>query len=222
MSIILSALVVVMVTLVVWLLRQTINVKPWVAQTEAGAVTASGFPSLPPAMIGLIVFLCVVTSLFALFVSAYSMRMAYPDWRPLPDPNLLWFNSGILVLGSIGLQWAWNAAKRNQIEGVKLGLIAGGAFAAAFVAGQLVAWQQLTASGYFVASNPANSFFYAITGLHALHVLGGLVAWARTAIKVWWAGFDASQVRLSVELCTVYWHFLLLVWLILFGLLLST
>ena len=71
------------------------------------------------------------------------------------------------------------------------------------------------------STNPANGFFYLITGLHGLHLLGGLVAWGRTSDKVW-RGFEPAQVRLSVELCAVYWHFLLVVWLVLFALLLLT
>ena len=73
---------------------------------------------------------------------------------------------------------------------------------------------------YFEVTNPAIAFFYLITGLHGLHLLGGLVAWGRTVAKVW-GDFDVAKMRQSVELCTVYWHFLLLVWLVLFGLLFS-
>jgi cytochrome c oxidase subunit 3 len=69
-----------------------------------------------------------------------------------------------------------------------------------------------------VASNPANSFFYMITAAHGLHLMGGLVALGRTTAKVW-RGAEMAEVRLSVELCTIYWHFLLLVWLVLLGLL---
>ena len=222
MSITLVFLAAMMATLVVWLVRQTVNVKPWVAETQVAGAPTDGVASLPAVKIGLVVFLAVVTSLFALFMSAYSMRMGYPDWRSMPEPDLLWLNTGVLILSSVGMQWAWSAAKRDQADGVRFGLMAGGVCAVAFVAGQLLAWQQLTASGYFMVSNPANAFFYVITALHALHLLGGLVAWGMTVSKVWWRGFDASQVRLSVELCAVYWHFLLVVWLILFGLLLST
>ncbi len=222
MTITLALLALMMGVLVVWLVRQTINVKPWIPELQIAPAPTSGVASQPAVKLGLVAFLAVVTSLFALFISAYTMRMGYADWRPMPEPDLLWLNTGILILSSVGLQWASSAAKRNRIRGMRFGLMAGGACAVGFVAGQLLAWQQLTASGYFLASNPANAFFYVITALHALHLLGGLVAWGRTVIRVWWRGFDASQVRLSVELCAVYWHFLLVVWLILFGLLLST
>jgi cytochrome c oxidase subunit 3 len=79
-------------------------------------------------------------------------------------------------------------------------------------------WQQLNTGGYFLAANPANAFFYLITAVHGLHLLGGLVALGRTIVKAW-RGVEIPRLRLSVELCTMYWHFLLLVWLILLALL---
>ena len=102
-----------------------------------------------------------------------------------------------------------------------VGLIAAGVFTLSFLAGQLWVWQQLSSSGNFVAANPANAFFYLLTALHGLHLLGGLWVWAKTTAKVA-RGVEVGAVRLSVELCTVYWHYLLLVWLVLFALLLST
>src|SRR6476619_880748 len=201
-----------------WLSQQRLAAKPWLEEGVAVDFREESTSSLPPAKIGLGVFLAVVGSLFALFISAYSMRMTMVDWRTLPMPRLLWFNTAVLVLSSVALQWAHVASRRNDIDGVIVGLCAGGASAVIFLVGQLLAWQQLRVAGYFVASNPANSFFYLITAVHGLHLMGGLVALERTTAKVW-RGAEMAQVRLSVELCTIYWHFLLLVWLVLLGLL---
>jgi cytochrome c oxidase subunit 3 len=201
-----------------WLSQQRLAAKPWLEEGVLADFRGESASSMPPAKIGLGVFLAVVGSLFALFISAYSMRMNMVDWRTLPVPRLLWFNTGVLVVSSIALQWAHMAARRNDIDGVFAGLLAGGASAVTFLAGQLLAWQQLNVAGYFVASNPANSFFYLITAAHGLHLMGGLVALGRTTAKVW-RGAEMTQVRLSVELCAIYWHFLLLVWLVLLGLL---
>ncbi len=196
--------------------------KPWVtAQGTVVDLHDGRASSLPTVKLGLRVFLAVVTVLFSLLVAAYLDRMALADWRPLPEPWLLWPNTVMLILSSVALQWARVAANRGQIDGVRAGLLAGGIFAFAFLVGQFLAWQQLAALGYFAATNPANAFFYVITALHGLHLLGGLVAWGRTTAKVR-RGFEVDQVRLSVELCAVYWHFLLLVWLVLFALLLFT
>src|SRR6266853_87209 len=133
----------------------------WLSQQRLAAdFREQSTSSLPPAKIGLGVFLAVVGSLFALFISAYSMRMNMVDWRALPVPRLLWFNTGVLVLSSVALQWAHVAARRNDIDGVIVGLCAGGASAVTFLIGQLLAWRELSVAGYFLASNPANSFFY--------------------------------------------------------------
>ena len=201
-----------------WLSQQRLAAKPWLEEGVIADLREEGTPSLPAAKIGLGVFLAVVGSLFALFISAYSMRMNMVDWRTLPVPALLWFNTGVLVLSSLALQWAHMAARRDDIDGVIVGLCAGGASAVTFLVGQLLAWRELSAAGYFLASNPANSFFYLITAVHGLHLMGGLVALGRTTAKVM-RGAEASQIRLSVDLCTIYWHFLLVVWLVLLGLL---
>jgi cytochrome c oxidase subunit 3 len=201
-----------------WLSQQGLTAKPWLEEGLIADFREESTSSLPPAKIGLGVFLAVVGSLFALFISAYSMRMTMVDWRALPVPRLLWFNTGVLVLSSVALHWAYLAARRNDIDGVIVGLCAGGASAVTFLVGQLLAWRQLSVAGYFVASNPANSFFYLITAAHGLHLMGGLVALGRTTAKVW-RGVEMVEVRLSVELCAIYWHFLLLVWLVLLGLL---
>lgn len=208
-----------MAVVVGWLLKQTMNVLPWVAQGTEDVHRDDVSP--PAAKIGLWVFLAVVTSLFALFVSAYAMRMELGDWKPLPEPGLLWLNTGVLISTSVAMQWTRAAANRGHTDGVRIGLIAGGVLTFAFLAGQLVVWRQLNASGYPVVANPANAFFYLLTALHGLHLLGGLVVWGRATARLW-RGVAVGEVRLSVELCTVYWHYLLLVWLVLFALLLST
>jgi cytochrome c oxidase subunit 3 len=202
-----------------------LRTKSWI---EKGVIEMQdGVTELAPQHVGLWMFLAVVTSLFSLFMIMYVERSTYPDWRPLPDPQLLWINTIFLVLGSVAFQRARGAAGREDLAAIRLNLTAGGFFTIAFVIGQIVAWQQLYASGYFFASNPAHTFFYLITGLHAGHLLGGLWVWARTTTRVWrgLSTLDVNQiasVRLSVQLCSVYWHFLLLLWLVLFYLLSTT
>ena len=201
-----------------WLSQQRLTAKPWLEEGPIDDFPGTGAMTLPAAKIGLGVFLAVAGCLFTLFISAYSMRMNMADWRVLPVPKLLWFNTAVLVLSSAALQWALLSARRNDMDGVIFGLLAGGAAAVTFLVGQLLAWQQLIVAGYFVASNPANSFFYLLTAVHGLHLMGGLVALGKTTARVW-RSTKVSEVQLSIELCAIYWHFLLLVWLVLLGLL---
>lgn len=201
-----------------WLSHQRLFAKPWLEEGALGEFSGGGSPSVPAAKIGLGVFLAVAGSLFALFISAYAMRMALLDWRPLPVPKLLWFNTGVLVLSSLALHLAVQSARRDDDAGTLAALLAADVAAIMFLVGQLLAWRQLIAAGYVLAANPANSFFYLITAIHGLHLLGGLVVLNRTAARAW-TGIAAREVRLSVELCATYWHFLLVVWVILLGLL---
>ena len=219
------AFVALLAGVVVWgLLARRLTAKPWETPGSPEDLEAGGSVSLPPAKIGLWILLAVITSLFGLFISAYWMRMqhAHGDWNPLAVPQVLWLNTGLLVLSSAGMQWAREAAKRGQADRVRVALIAGGALAWAFLAGQLLAWNQLSASGHFAASSPAAGFFYLLTGVHGLHLLGGLFVWGKTVVRMAQPGAELVDLRLSVELCTVYWHYLLLVWLVLFAVLLSS
>lgn len=214
------------VAIVLWFLMvRRLRTKPWI---EKGTIDLDdGIAGLDAERVGLWMFLGVVTSLFSLFMIIYMERSGFPDWRPLPDPQILWINTALLILGSLAFQLARNAARHDRLSGVKLNLTAGGALTIAFIAGQVLAWRQLTAAGYFLAANPANTFFYLITALHAVHLLGGLWVWARTTLSVWRGleSLDVTEIagiRLRVQLCSVYWHFLLLLWLVLFYLLITT
>ena len=214
MSVILVFLVVIAGIVIWWLSQQRLMAKPWLEQGVIDDFGSVG-PEIPTAKIGLGVFLAVVGCLFALFTSAYFMRMELSDWRPLPLPNLLWFNTGVLVLSSVALQCAVVAARKGQMDTVRLGLVTAGLTAIGFLVGQLFAWRILADEGFLLSSNPANSFFYLITGLHGLHILGGLAGLGRTTIKAW-SGAPMARVRVGVEMCAMYWHFLLFVWLGLF------
>ena len=119
------------------------------------------------------------------------------------------------------MQWSMISARHSNQEGMRFGLYLGGGCAIVFLVGQWLAWQQLGQLGYFVDSNPSNGFFYMLTAVHGLHLIGGLVAWIRAVIRVHSKG-NFARIRMILELCAIYWHFLLLVWLVLFVLILVT
>lgn len=220
MEIGLIVLATMLATLLGWLLRQSFNTQPWVAEAVDEASYQAPF-NAKPKLVALTTFLAVATSFFALILSAYSLRMELGDWVPMTEPQLLWINTGVLVLASVAFQWTRNVAVGGRMSQVKPGLMLTGVLTVAFLVGQVIAWQQLFESGQYITSNPSNAFFFLLTGIHGIHILGGMYVWARATARSL-GGRDVDAVRHSVELCTIYWHFLLLVWLVLFGLMLST
>lgn len=220
MEFILLILAVILAVFLGWLLKQSFNTEPWVADVVDDTAHQAPFGANAK-IVALTALLAVITSFFALVMSAYSERMELGDWVPLTEPQLLWINTGMLVAASIAFQWTRNAAIDQQQARLMPGMIVTGALTSAFVVGQFIAWRELTASGIYVTGNPANSFFFFLTGAHALHILGGMYVWVRATLRLV-TGVNVETVRQSIELCTVYWHFLLLVWLVMFGLLLST
>lgn len=180
------------------------------------------------ATVGLVAYLAVASVAFSLLVTAYVMRMGMAgamehgmvaDWRPLPEPMLLWINTGILVASSA----AWEAARRGprELRWVRLATMIGALLGVAFLFGQVWLWRDYQAAGYFASANPANAFFYLLTGLHGLHLAGGLMAVARVLAQLGHEGASRHALR-NVGLCALYWHFLLLVWIVLAVLLAST
>lgn len=199
---------------IVWLfVASRLTARSWEdpGETDAGAATA-----VAPARIGLWAFMAVATSLFALFVSAYVLRMHHGYWCHIELPRILWLNTALLVLGSVAFERARRAANGGRREAVQSALAVGGVLTLAFLAGQWLAWRELSPTMYFVLGSPATSFFHLLTAVHGLHVLGGLWVWGRTTARLA-GGAEVIDVRLSVELCTMYWHFLLLVWVVLFA-----
>lgn len=219
--------------ILVWLVLVTrFRAKSW--EPLATGVDLSIENRLPPQRVGLWVFLAVVTSLFGLFISAFFMRMGHDavtsDWKPFPEPLLLWINTAVLILGSVAMQWARASIAKGDATATRRGLAVAGALTVAFLVGQILVWRLMIISGYFQPYNPAVAFFYLLTLLHALHVIGGLYVWGRMLLRMRAQNIETSapeaievrrRFRLSVELCTVYWHYLLFVWLVVFALLLT-
>ena len=177
----------------------------------------------PAAKVLLILYFGVAVVLFGLVTSAYLMRMGMPGmahgpmggWRPLPEPPLLWVNTGILLLASLAAEAARIAARGGRPLGWG---VAAGLLGLLFLLGQLLLWRQLVDAGHGLRGDPAAAFFYLITALHGLHVLGGLYFWARAMLAVRGEG----NAALRFQLTAAYWHFLLLVWLLMLGLFVAT
>jgi cytochrome c oxidase subunit 3 len=160
--------------------------------------------------VGLWAFLATVTMLFVGFTSALLLRRASPDWQPLPVPSLLYASSAALVLSSVLLGIARRRLLGWDLAASQSWLLASGLLGLAFVAAQLGAWRQLAAQGVFLSSNPSSSFFYVLTGIHIVHLLGGLGWWSVVALKLRRMAFAPGEDGLG--LFATYWHYLGALW----------
>jgi cytochrome c oxidase subunit 3 len=227
----LTALLIAMLTAITiwWLLIQRLKDKPWTKQGVVPTSQETVTSSAPK--VGLWVFLAVVSSLFGLFASAYTMRMAghggLTSWQQLDEPSLLWINTLILVLASGAMQIARNRIDGDDLNGGRTYFLSAGVLTLVFLAGQALAWQQARVTNDLGPDSPAFAFFVLQTAIHGLHLIGRIWVLGRTTMRKF-RGVGASNVvargriRQSVQLCTTYWHWLLLIWLGVFALLLST
>jgi cytochrome c oxidase subunit 3 len=163
-----------------------------------------------PARFGLWAFLGTISMLFAGFTSAYIVRRAGADFRPIAAPDLLWWNSLVLVGSSVALELARRRLRAWELAGARRFVSATGLLGTAFAAGQLLVWRLLADRGIFLASNPHSSFFYVLTGLHALHLAGGLVWLAVLRVRLSRLAVTPGQDGLG--LLAAYWHYLDALW----------
>jgi len=193
--------------------------KPW---EETGLTNQarrySGSTKEADKKVALKVFLGVIAVVFTLLIVAYAARMGYEDWRPGPEIKLLWINTAVLFIASIFFELTRYSIRQQKVNFFRISLLSAGFFTLLFLYGQYQAWLQLDSMTYFKVTNPAIAFFYLITSLHGMHLIGGLAVWARTCLRII-SYSEISKIRQSIDLCALYWHFLFLVWLVLFGLL---
>jgi cytochrome c oxidase subunit III len=170
-----------------------------------------------PARFGLWLFLGTLTMMFIGFTSAYMVRRLSPDWAQLKPPGQLWVNTLVLLASSGTLEAARRRLRGWNVAGVAPWLLATGGLGALFVVGQLAAWSVLVSRGYFVSSNPHNSFFYLLSGVHGLHLVVGLIWFAVVLVKARRLAYTPGEDGLGMF--AIYWHFLTGLWIYLMFLL---
>ena len=172
-------------------------------------------PVFDSAKVGLWVFLGSLTMLFAAFTSAYLVRRAGSDWAPLQVPSVLWINTVVLLLSSVTIELGRRAFESWRPLAFRKWMSVTFFFGALFIAGQFLAWRQLAEQGIFLGSNPHSSFFYVLTSVHAVHVLGGIAALLYVMVQSWRYRLTPG-VSSAPALCATYWHFVDAVWIYLF------
>jgi cytochrome c oxidase subunit III len=192
---------------------------------ESGDLKAVAEPSGEPVRTGIWVGLAAIAMSFAALTSALFVREgAATDWHHLPLPPILWFNTLALIASSVTLECARRrvaAFMRGEDPtraAATLWLNATMALGLVFVAGQYIAWLKLRSEGLYLPTNPNSSFFYLLTGVHVVHVLGGLGGLARVMIK--FRSVSRTLRRSTMDATSYYWHFMGTLWIYLLLLLL--
>lgn len=181
----------------------------------AGEHSSSYAFPINPAKFGLWLFIAAIIMLFSALTSAYIVRHSAGNWLRFEMPGIFWVNTIILILSSLTIQLSYFRLKKDEISGFKILFLISAFLGILFLVGQVMGWSQLSKMGVYLSTNPSSSFFYLLTGLHALHLAGGIISLIYVLIKAL-LGYYSSRNRLGVELCVTYWHFLDLLWIYLF------
>jgi cytochrome c oxidase subunit III len=171
--------------------------------------------SMHPKKFALWLFLVTVVMIFAALTSAYIVRQAEGNWLEYELPEIFWVTSGIVILSSIALQFAYYAAKKDNFFGLRIGMVLTVLLGIGFLVGQWYSWVALVDREVFFVGNPAGSFLYVFTGLHAVHLISGVIFLIIVLISTFRYKVH-SQALNTLEMATTYWHFLGGLWLYLF------
>lgn len=183
----------------------------WIHRPGDAGDGATAAP-VPAAQLGLWFFLATTTMLFAGFTSAYLVRQSTgSDWRPVSLPPVVWLNTVALLLSSAALEWGRRTARVARSAGsARRWLLASLMLGLGFLAGQVYAWQQMAARGLTLSAGPHASFFYVLSGVHGVHLIGGIAALGYATVAAWRALVPRAQ---RLTLCATYWHFMGGLWL---------
>ncbi len=155
--------------------------------------------------LGMWLALASISMMFIGFSSAYILGQGTnSQWRAMAAPPLVWINTGILLASSLSLELARRAVASTELKRwMTLTCLLG----AAFLVGQLWLWETLTRQGIYLSGNPHSSFFYLLTGVHGVHLLGGVAGLATLTARAWCSA-GRVPARASLNVTALYWHFM--------------
>lgn len=171
--------------------------------------------SMHPKKFALWLFMVTVVMVFAGLTSAYIVRQAEGNWLEYDLPLIFWINSGIVILSSLFLHFAYLSAKKDNLVGVRIGMSFSVLLGLAFLVGQWYSWIAMVDREVFFVGNPSGSFLYVFTGLHAVHLISGVIFLIIVLISSFRYEVHSKSL-ISLEMAVTYWHFLAGLWLYLF------
>lgn len=171
--------------------------------------------SMNPKKFAMWLFIITVTMLFASLSSAYIVKQSEGNWPIFEFPSLFNTTSVIIILSSISLHYSYISAKRDNLLQIRIGLVITTALAIAFLIGQYLSWGELVSQDVFFVGHPAGSFIYVFTGIHAAHLIGGLIFLGVVLYNAFNYKVHSKNMN-QLEMCVTYWHFLGGLWLYLY------
>ena len=169
--------------------------------------------------IGMLVSLASIAMLFTSLSSAYIVRSGLTDWFAIAVPRVMFGSTALLLLASISIEIARRKLRQNSSASYNRYLSLTVLLGLGFLASQLIAWRQLARQGIYISTHPHSSFFYLLTGVHGVHVAGGLLGlgflWLRSRRYV----DDPARRQGMADAVSIYWHFMFALWIYLFLLL---
>ncbi|MEJ0056176.1 MAG: cytochrome c oxidase subunit 3 [Bacteroidota bacterium] len=171
--------------------------------------------SMHPKKFAMWLFLGSVMMLFASLTSAYIVRQAEGNWLYFELPDLFYYTTVIIIASSITMQWAYFAAKKDNVRLVKTLVTITSVLGVAFLAGQFFGWVDLVSHSIHLVGNPSGSFVYLITGLHGAHIISAVIFLLIVLNSAFRLRINSKNMA-QMEMCTTYWHFLGVLWVYLF------
>ncbi len=174
--------------------------------------------SMHPKKFALWIFIVTVIMLFAAWTSGYIVRKAEGNWLNFELPYMMYYSTAVLLLSSVTMHWAYVSAKRDNLDSIKIALLVTSFLGLMFLVFQIFSFNELVSNNVWFGgkkSNPSGSFLYVLSGMHGLHIVGGIVF---LLITLFFASKKEIHAKntLLIEMCTTFWHFLDGLWLYLF------
>ncbi|UII35141.1 cytochrome c oxidase subunit 3 [Fulvivirga ulvae] len=171
--------------------------------------------SMNPKKFALWLFMITVVMIFAALTSGYIVRQAEGNWVMFELPFEMWVTTGIILLSSVTMHWAYLEAKKDNLERVKLAISVTTVLGVLFLIGQFYVWSVLVDSEVYFVGNPSGSFLYVLSGLHGLHIVSGVIFLIIVLISTFKYKVHSKSLN-QIQMCTSYWHFLDALWIYLF------
>jgi len=160
-------------------------------------------------------FIVSILMLFAAWTSAYLVRRAEGNWLEFTIPAVFGYSTVVLILSSLTMHWAYLAAQKDNFNALRIAISITFALGMLFLYMQFQGWIELVQNNVYFVGNPAGSFIYVFTGMHAFHLISGLIVLVFALVAAFRLRIHAKSLE-QMQVASTYWHFLDVLWVYLY------